>query len=142
MAAADITAAVIDPVTLSILPLTRVSIISLLLENLMIKTSKGGARRPLISAVKPDCACLLQRKAPQVYVRGFRGALSLVRFESKTCRIAAISEILAVMQPDFSAIQTCWRRERDSNPRYRFRYSGFQDRPFQPLTHPSGRTSN
>jgi site-specific DNA recombinase len=31
-----------------------------------------------------------------------------------------------------------WRRERDSNPRYGFPYSGFQDRPFQPLTHPSG----
>ena len=28
-----------------------------------------------------------------------------------------------------------WRRERDSNPRYPFRYSGFQDRLFQPLTH-------
>ena len=25
-----------------------------------------------------------------------------------------------------------WRRERDSNPRYRFRYSGFQDVPFSP----------
>jgi hypothetical protein len=35
-----------------------------------------------------------------------------------------------------------WRRERDSNPRYRFRYSGFQDHPFQPLTHPSGDLSN
>jgi hypothetical protein len=30
-----------------------------------------------------------------------------------------------------------WRRERDSNPRYPFRYNGFQDRLFQPLTHPS-----
>ena len=30
-----------------------------------------------------------------------------------------------------------WRRERDSNPRYGFPYSGFQDHPFQPLTHPS-----
>src|SRR5437764_15481187 len=30
-----------------------------------------------------------------------------------------------------------WRRERDLNPRYPFGYSGFQDRPFQPLTHPS-----
>ena len=30
-----------------------------------------------------------------------------------------------------------WRRERDSNPRYPFGYSGFQDRLFQPLTHPS-----
>jgi hypothetical protein len=32
-----------------------------------------------------------------------------------------------------------WRRERDSNPRYGFPYSGFQDHPFQPLTHPSAR---
>ena len=32
-----------------------------------------------------------------------------------------------------------WRRERDSNPRYGFPYSGFQDRLFQPLTHPSAR---
>ena len=30
-----------------------------------------------------------------------------------------------------------WRRERDSNPRCPFRHSGFQDRLFQPLTHPS-----
>jgi hypothetical protein len=30
-----------------------------------------------------------------------------------------------------------WRRERDSNPRYPFRYNGFQDRRYQPLTHPS-----
>jgi hypothetical protein len=34
--------------------------------------------------------------------------------------------------------QTKWRRERDSNPRSPFRLSGFQDRLFQPLTHPSG----
>ena len=34
-----------------------------------------------------------------------------------------------------------WRRERDSNPRYGFPYSGFQDRPFQPLTHPSARAN-
>jgi hypothetical protein len=32
---------------------------------------------------------------------------------------------------------TSWRRERDSNPRYGFPYIGFQDRLFQPLTHPS-----
>src|SRR3954465_14446217 len=34
-------------------------------------------------------------------------------------------------------LQTLWRRERDSNPRYPFRYSSFQDCLFQPLTHPS-----
>ena len=32
---------------------------------------------------------------------------------------------------------TLWRRERDSNPRYPLGYNGFQDRRFQPLTHPS-----
>ena len=34
-------------------------------------------------------------------------------------------------------LQTAWRRERDSNPRYPCGHSGFQDRLFQPLTHPS-----
>src|SRR2546423_1739748 len=34
-------------------------------------------------------------------------------------------------------LQAKWRRERDSNPRYPFGYSGFQDRLFQPLTHHS-----
>ena len=33
--------------------------------------------------------------------------------------------------------QTTWRRERDSNPRSPLGLSGFQDRLFQPLTHPS-----
>ena len=34
-----------------------------------------------------------------------------------------------------------WRRGRDSNPRDPFEPNGFQDRRFQPLTHPSGRPS-
>jgi hypothetical protein len=42
----------------------------------------------------------------------------------------------------FLCTQTAWRRERDSNPRYGFPYSGFQDRPFQPLTHPSNLLTN
>ncbi len=36
------------------------------------------------------------------------------------------------LQPVFSATQTAWRRERDSNPRYGFPHSGFQDVPFSP----------
>ncbi len=39
-------------------------------------------------------------------------------------------------------MQTTWRRERDSNPRYPFGYIGFQDRLFQPLTHPSAEARN
>ena len=38
----------------------------------------------------------------------------------------------------FSAVQTVWRRGRDSNPRYPFGYAGFQDRCHQPLGHLSG----
>jgi hypothetical protein len=38
---------------------------------------------------------------------------------------------------DAAMLTTKWRRERDSNPRSPFRLSGFQDRLFQPLTHPS-----
>jgi hypothetical protein len=47
------------------------------------------------------------------------------------------SRIFRESRQEFSAVQTAWRRERDSNPRYPFRHSGFQDRLFQPLTHPS-----
>ena len=35
-------------------------------------------------------------------------------------------------------IKTGWRRGWDSNPRDPFGPNGFQDRRFQPLTHPSG----
>jgi hypothetical protein len=41
----------------------------------------------------------------------------------------------------FSARQTEWRRERDSNPRYPFGYAGFQDRCHQPLGHLSAARS-
>ena len=34
--------------------------------------------------------------------------------------------------------KTGWRRGWDSNPRDPFGPNGFQDRRFQPLTHPSG----
>ena len=37
------------------------------------------------------------------------------------------------------ALDRAWRRERDSNPRAPFGANGFQDRRFQPLTHPSAR---
>jgi hypothetical protein len=67
-----------------------------------------------MESLKPDCACALQRKSPQNLPAGFGGTLSPVRFEGKTCGIAAIPAILSVMQPDFSAAQTVWRRGRDS----------------------------
>jgi hypothetical protein len=43
-----------------------------------------------------------------------------------------ITAICGGTQSDFSALQTAWRRERDSNPRYPSGYIGFQDEPFPP----------
>jgi hypothetical protein len=43
-----------------------------------------------MESLKPDCACGLQRKAPENLPAGFDGKLSPVRFEGKTCGIAAI----------------------------------------------------
>jgi hypothetical protein len=46
--------------------------------------------------------------------------------------------VLAIKRDLTGRLETTkWRRERDSNPRSPFRLSGFQDRLFQPLTHPS-----
>jgi hypothetical protein len=47
-------------------------------------------------------------------------------------RYGHYSSILAQSERNFSAVQTAWRRERDSNPRYPFRHSGFQDVSFSP----------
>ena len=44
---------------------------------------------------------------------------------------------IAGNKPTKLLISNAWRRERDSNPRSPLRLSGFQDRLFQPLTHPS-----
>jgi hypothetical protein len=43
-----------------------------------------------MESVKSDCACALQRKAPENLHVGFDATLSPVRFEGKTCGIAAI----------------------------------------------------
>ena len=42
-----------------------------------------------------------------------------------------------------NAIDGAWRRGRDSNPRNRYRFNGFQDRRYRPLSHlsASGRSS-
>src|ERR1035441_8756235 len=66
-----------------------------------------------------------------------QGTFSESGLSAKHAELRGFSAIFRGKQPDFSATQTAWRRERDSNPRYGFPYSGFQDRLFQPLTHPS-----
>ncbi len=45
-----------------------------------------------------------------------------------------------ILHSTFS-IRSIWRREGDSNPRYRYRYNGFRDRRVQPLCHLSASRS-
>jgi hypothetical protein len=64
---------------------------------------------------------------------------SAVRFgEQKSQKMGIIRESQGKPRREFSAVQTVWRRGRDSNPRYPFGYAGFQDRCHQPLGHLSG----
>jgi hypothetical protein len=44
-----------------------------------------------------------------------------------------------IVVPNRPAGRKTWRRRWDSNPRYRFRYGGFQDRCLKPLDHSSAR---
>src|SRR5580704_4342579 len=68
-----------------------------------------------MESTKPDCACAVQRKTPENLAAGFDATLSPVRFEgARPTELRRFSAILAVMQLNFSATQTEWRREWDS----------------------------
>src|SRR4051812_24746756 len=57
-------------------------------------------------------------------------------FENKCHEVSMAVEMIRIQKlKRCGGKRNIWRRERDSNPRYPFRYSGFQDRLFQPLTH-------
>ena len=55
----------------------------------------------------------------------------------RVCKIARKIKQSSISSLKWLILWTIWRRERDSNPRYPFRHNGFQDRRYQPLTHPS-----
>src|SRR5262245_41902811 len=61
-------------------------------------------------------------------------AMQSAKSRTRFSRMGALSTTLRL----FYVPYVFWRRGRDSNPRYGFPYSGFQDRLFQPLTHLSG----
>ena len=84
-----------------------------------------------------DCVRSVQRRSLKVGSSRQAGQVSPVQFGDKIAQIGRFLSVFNGKLREFSAVQTAWRRERDSNPRYPFRYSGFQDRLFQPLTHPS-----
>ncbi len=56
----------------------------------------------------------------------------------RTPPCTALLDAVTAFVVAFVSIIFVWRRGRDSNPRWRFRHSGFQDRRIRPLCHPSG----
>jgi hypothetical protein len=94
-------------------------------------------------APKRDCTRCDQRKLwfPSVLFPSANFLWSL--FERKSREYGQKSTGVSFSRLSCPRDGTLWRRERDSNPRYPFEYNGFQDRRFQPLTHPSaGGTAN
>ena len=47
----------------------------------------------------------------------------------------AVSRIVPEAGPSQPVRKAKWRRGRDSNPRNRYRFNGFQDRRYRPLSH-------
>jgi hypothetical protein len=93
----------------------------------------------LAPCLKPDCECAFRRKGRSLtYFAAEQFILRSPVCGGKIAKYGHVSRISGEVKARLlSEFQTAWRGERDSNPRYPFRYSGFQDRLFQPLTHPS-----
>ena len=98
----------------------------------VIALHSPGANRETGPTVSPS-----EKRAAELAFRVQSGIFSESGFSPRHAKLRPIRRISATDLQSFSALETCWRRERDSNPRYPFEYSGFQDRLFQPLTHPS-----
>ena len=79
-------------------------------------------------ASKLDCRLHLRRKTRESAVRRARRAILCSPVSNKLVENCKFSAIVAEFDETFSVSQTAWRRGRDSNPRYRFGYAGFQDR--------------
>ena len=91
---------------------------------------------------KTDCRSGLWRKGrKECPVVTKQSAFSGPVCRAAIAKIPCFSLVSATTQQSFSALQTVWRRERDSNPRYGFPYSSFQDWRLQPLGHLSAPTT-
>src|SRR5580658_3394357 len=84
---------------------------------------------------KPDCQSALRRKSAKLADGMEEDTFSSPVCKRESAELRRFVVISGTIQADFSALQTVWRRGRDSNPRYPFGYAGFQDRSHQPLGH-------
>src|ERR1700693_3403329 len=72
-------------------------------------------------ARKPDCVCALQRKSGLVTAFAAKqSVLCSPVYPGNIAKYGHICVFLGKRRGNFSALQTAWRRGKDSNPRYRF----------------------
>jgi hypothetical protein len=106
------------------------------LQSAVAATQRTAARQATerLAAPVPGTCCpaISACEADMVRVRNLK--------RQKPRRMSGSAEHPAkpVRKRSCSNSADCWRRERDSNPRYRFRYTHFPGVRLQPLGHPSG----
>ena len=113
----------------AVMPVTRSSATPLPTRG---QSETGTASLPISSRVGNREICEPQRVNP--LEQGFSNSRDCAWISLALGEFQLFS---ACIGGDGAMLMTKWRRERDSNPRSPFRLSGFQDRLFQPLTHPS-----
>src|SRR6185312_12736552 len=86
-------------------------------------------RASIVYLIAPSPAAILPCRSSTTTPSTFRSSL---RTGPSPFRNGLPAVALALLQESEG-----WRRERDSNPRNRFRFSGFQDHRHRPLGHPS-----
>jgi hypothetical protein len=93
----------------------------------------ASAPRELRADLK-TASCVTRARARVAEGEGFVRRRDFVAMAGSHRASDAIPPKLAL---NSNASERGWRRERDSNPRNRFRFSGFQDHRHRPLGHPS-----
>ena len=113
-------------------------------EEMRLKAMLEAASSPLTASSVGSARRILElaQNAHSIYLSSSdTERAQLLKSVLSNCSTDGVSLWPTYKKP-FDVIFECakneeWRRERDSNPRYGSPYSGFQDHPFQPLTHPS-----
>ena len=100
-------------------------------------TRSGGAIWAEVPALFTTLITLPRERLVGWIPRRFAGRYPQEKNQHTPNKLLGVSLLLCQIGLFRTRLEKSWRRERDSNPRYPFRYNGFQDRRYQPLTHPS-----
>ena len=106
------------------------------------RTSSSRLRTRTFAILKLPCAEWYFRQLPGKRLHDCRrtaatSSAAARRSAWRCCSRVTGRERFSIATPAKSRILRIWRRERDSNPRNGFPFSGFQDHRHRPLGHPS-----